>query len=106
MREILDIVRRVTGRDVPSVEAPRRDGDPAVLVASGDRARDLLGFAPRRTDAGDIIESAWRWLVDHPQGYDDRARAAAMREAVRMSRVMTHLCSWTARTVPRPWHAA
>ena len=87
VREILDVVRRVTGREVPSVDAPRREGDPAVLVASGDRARDLLGFTPRRTEVGDIVESAWKWLVDHPDGYGDRARAAAMRETARMSRV-------------------
>ncbi len=87
VREIVDIVRRVTGRELPSVDAPRRDGDPAVLVAAGDRARDLLGFQPRHTDVGAIVESAWAWLVAHPEGYGDRARAKAMREALRMSRV-------------------
>ncbi len=87
VREVVDIVRRVTGRELPSVDAPRREGDPAVLVASGDRARELLGFTPRRTDVGEIIESAWKWLVDHPDGYGDRERAAEMRRAARMARV-------------------
>jgi UDP-glucose 4-epimerase len=71
VREILDVARRVTGRAIPSIDAPRRAGDPPSLVASGDKARDLLGFTPSRPDIADIIESAWRWLLTHPAGYHD-----------------------------------
>jgi UDP-glucose 4-epimerase len=59
VREVIDSVRRVTGHPVPVEEAPRRDGDPAVLVASSDRARRLLGWQPRHTDLDRIVADAW-----------------------------------------------
>ncbi|MFE1786379.1 UDP-glucose 4-epimerase GalE, partial [Streptomyces sp. NPDC059506] len=52
VREVIDTVRKVTGHPVPEVVAPRRGGDPAVLVASADRARERLGWKPARTDRG------------------------------------------------------
>ena len=52
---------QVTGRRVPVREAPRRPGDPPVLVADALRARTLLGFAPRFTNVEPIVETAWRW---------------------------------------------
>lgn len=61
VREVIAAVERVTGLDVPTVDAPRRAGDPAVLVASRDRARDLLGWEPAWTDLDDIVASAWDW---------------------------------------------
>jgi UDP-glucose 4-epimerase len=69
VRELLDVARRVTGRKIPSIDAPRRPGDPPSLVASGDRAKELLGFLPARRDVADILESAWKWTVAHPNGY-------------------------------------
>lgn len=60
VREVVEAARRITGRDVPAREAGRRRGDPAVLVASSDRAGRLLGWAPTR-DLDEIISSAWRW---------------------------------------------
>ena len=58
--EVVDAVRRVTGRPVTAVEAARRPGDPAVLVASADRARELLGWKPARPDLDQMVADAWR----------------------------------------------
>jgi UDP-glucose 4-epimerase len=60
VREVLTTVAEVTGRDVPVTEAPRRAGDPPVLVASNDRARELLGWTPTR-DLRAMVEDAWRF---------------------------------------------
>lgn len=68
-REVVETARRVTGHPIPAREAPRRPGDPATLVASAERARRELGWEPRFTDLGEIIESAWRWHQAHPNGY-------------------------------------
>lgn len=68
-REIIEAARRVTGRPIPVSEAPRRPGDPAVLVASGEKAEKLLGWTPRHPDIEDIIADAWRWHEFHPEGY-------------------------------------
>lgn len=64
---VLQIIRaaeRVTGRAVAYEVAPRRAGDPAVLVASSRRARDRLGWKPRFTDIEGIIRTAWDWHLD------------------------------------------
>ena len=57
--EVLDSVRRVTGRDVPVRVAPRRPGDPAEAVASNTRARQTLGWEPQRSRLDDIVADAW-----------------------------------------------
>lgn len=61
VREVIDTVRDVTGRDFDVREEARRPGDPAVLVASSDRARDVLGWRPRTPDLHHIVASAWDW---------------------------------------------
>ncbi|MFC7220442.1 UDP-glucose 4-epimerase GalE [Streptomyces polyrhachis] len=61
VREVVDAAREVTGHPVPAVTAPRRGGDPAVLVASAQAARERLGWEPRRTDLGGIIADAWEF---------------------------------------------
>ena len=61
VREVIDTVRRITGRAVPELEAGRRWGDPAVLVGSSEKIRDELGWKPRFADLGTIVETAWRW---------------------------------------------
>lgn len=68
-REVLETARRVTGRPIQVVEAPRRPGDPAVLVASSERIQRELGWRPRYPDLKDIIGSAWAWRQQHPEGY-------------------------------------
>ncbi|MFC9743363.1 UDP-glucose 4-epimerase GalE [Streptomyces noursei] len=59
VREVIETVRKVTGHPIPEVTAARRDGDPAVLVASARTAIDRLGWRPTRTDLADIIADAW-----------------------------------------------
>ena len=65
VREVIDTARRVTGRPIPVRVAARRPGDPAVLVASSDRIRTDLGWAPQFQRLDTIIESAWRWMRSH-----------------------------------------
>ena len=72
VREIIEQARRETGRDIPIVIEPRRAGDPAVLVASAERAKRELGWQPRRSDIGTIIRTAWAWHTANPDGYGDR----------------------------------
>lgn len=72
VREIIRAAERVTGKAIPTVNAARRAGDPAQLVASGDRAREVLGWEPRFTEVEEIIASAWRWHSTHPDGFGDR----------------------------------
>jgi UDP-glucose 4-epimerase len=70
VREVIEAARRVTGREIPAKEEPRRAGDPPQLVAASDRARDELGWSPRRT-LDDMIADAWTWHQAHPDGYGD-----------------------------------
>lgn len=71
VKEVISKVKEVTGRDFPVVTSPRRDGDPAVLIASSDKARTVLGWQPTRDKLDDIIRSAWEWHLHHPDGYGD-----------------------------------
>jgi UDP-glucose 4-epimerase len=61
VREVITSVERVTGKRVATVDAPRRAGDPSTLVASGARARSVLGWVPKRADIDVVVEDAWRW---------------------------------------------
>jgi UDP-glucose 4-epimerase len=61
VREVVEAARRVTGHPIPAEEAPRREGDPAVLVASSQRARHLLGWQPQHAGLDTIIADAWRF---------------------------------------------
>jgi UDP-glucose-4-epimerase GalE len=72
VQQIVDSVSRVTGRTVPHRIGPRRAGDPVRLVASSQRAKRELGWAPEFGALDDIVGSAWRWHERHPSGY--RAR--------------------------------
>ena len=69
VREIVEIAGRVTGHPIPVREMPRRAGDPAVLVASPEKARRLLGWTPHHSDVQSVIQSAWTWHSSHPCGY-------------------------------------
>ncbi|NEW07537.1 UDP-glucose 4-epimerase GalE [Paenibacillus sp. SYP-B3998] len=70
VKEVIEIARSVTGHAIPVVVEPRRAGDPAVLVASSERARVELGWKPTRDSLEAIIESAWNWHQNHPGGYE------------------------------------
>ena len=67
--EVLQAAEEVTCRKVPAVDKPRRAGDPAQLVASSDRVREKLHWHPQFTDLRRIIETAWKWKQEHPNGY-------------------------------------
>ena len=70
VRQVIETARRVTGHPIPAVEAARRPGDPAVLVASSEKIRRALGWQPEFPDLETIISSAWEWLRRHPRGYE------------------------------------
>ncbi|MGI5376035.1 UDP-glucose 4-epimerase GalE [Streptomyces sp. CA-251387] len=61
VRQVIETVRQVTGHPIPEVVAPRRGGDPAVLVASADTARERLGWHPSRADLAEIVADAWEF---------------------------------------------
>jgi UDP-glucose 4-epimerase len=65
VREVLDAAERVIGHPVPHTIGARREGDPPTLVASIDRARDVLGWAPGRSSLEEMIRSAWTWRQAH-----------------------------------------
>jgi UDP-glucose 4-epimerase len=69
VREVIETARRVTGKEIPVRMGPRRPGDPAVLIASSDKIKSELGWQPQFQDLGLIVESAWRWMQAHPDGY-------------------------------------
>jgi UDP-glucose 4-epimerase len=59
----------VTGHAIPAEDAPRRPGDPAVLVASSEKIRRELGWKPRCPELEQIVASAWEWRRQRPNGY-------------------------------------
>jgi UDP-glucose 4-epimerase len=69
VNQVLETAREVTGAPIPARIGPRRAGDPAVLIAASDKIKKELGWKPEFQDLRVIIESAWRWLQNHPNGY-------------------------------------
>ena len=69
VREVVETIRRITGRPIPAKVSPRRPGDPAVLVASSEKIKKELGWRPECADLESIVRSAWEWRRAHPQGY-------------------------------------
>ena len=70
VRDVVAAVERVTGARVSHRQVARRPGDPAVLLASHQRARAELGWRPQHEELEVIVETAWRWHRDQPRGYD------------------------------------
>ena len=70
VRQVIETARRVTGHSIPAIEAARRPGDPARLVASSDKIRGELGWAPQHAELEDMVASAWEWHHAHPKGYE------------------------------------
>ena len=69
VREVIETAKKVTGRDIKVVEEDRRAGDPAILIASSDKAKNILGWKPEYDDLSTIIETAWKWHSTHLNGY-------------------------------------
>lgn len=71
VKEVIETARKVTGLPIKAVEEDRRAGDPAVLIASSQKARDILGWKPEHDSLEEIIDSAWKWHKSHPNGYEE-----------------------------------
>ena len=71
VKEVIDTAREVTGHPIPAKTTPRRAGDPAQLIASSEKARTVLGWHPEHADLREIIETAWNWHKNHPNGFAD-----------------------------------
>jgi UDP-glucose 4-epimerase len=69
VRQVIEVVSQVTGREVRWQAAPRRPGDPAVLFASNAKIQGELGWRPRYADLEAIVDTAWRWHRAHPRGF-------------------------------------
>ena len=70
VHEVIETARKVTGHAIPTVEAPRRPGDSARLVASPKRIISELGWKPIHTNMQEILSSAWEWHKSNPNGYE------------------------------------
>jgi UDP-glucose 4-epimerase len=69
VREVIRTAQKVTRRKIETIEAPRRAGDPAVLVASSCRIREELGWVPEKPELEVMVSDAWEWMQAHPCGY-------------------------------------
>jgi UDP-glucose 4-epimerase len=70
VKEVIEVARKVTGREIKAEIAPRRAGDPAVLIASSKKAVEELEWKPRFNSLETIIQTAWNWHVNQPKGYE------------------------------------
>ena len=61
VREVIELSRKVTGKPIPAIEADKRPGDPAILIASSDKIKKNLGWKPEYEDLETIIKTAWKW---------------------------------------------
>ena len=70
VRQVIEMVKKVSGKDFKVTQTPRRPGDPDVLTADASKAINELGWKTNYPDIETIIESAWKWHNDHPNGYE------------------------------------
>jgi UDP-glucose 4-epimerase len=68
--ELVEAARQVTGQPIPAEVGPRRPGDPPVLYADPSRIQRELGWEAQYTGVTTMIETAWRWFRNHPDGYE------------------------------------
>jgi UDP-glucose 4-epimerase len=71
VREVIETVKRVSGKDFKVVEADRRPGDPAILTSDATKAKRELGWTPEKPELETMVATAWKWHCDHPDGYPD-----------------------------------
>ena len=67
--EVISEVKNISGTNFEVIEAPRREGDPSVLVASAGKAKRILGWTPKHSDLKTIVQTAYEWHKKNPQGY-------------------------------------
>ena len=72
VKEVIEVAREVTRHPIPAIVLPRREGDPAELVACSDKIRAELGWQPKYPDLHSIISTAWSWRSANPEGYPNR----------------------------------
>lgn len=70
VKEVIETARKVTGHPIPAVVSSRRAGDPAVLIASSTKAKEILGWTPKHDSLEEIIATAWKWHKHHPNGFE------------------------------------
>lgn len=70
VKQVIDVARKVTGCEIKAELAERRAGDPAVLIASSNKAKEILGWKPKYDSLETIIETAWKWHKNHAEGYE------------------------------------
>ena len=71
VREVIAACGKVTGRNIATIEKPRRPGDPPRLIASSEKIKEELAWRPQFQSLEAIIESAWKWHEKFPRGYED-----------------------------------
>lgn len=71
VKDVIETARKVTGHEIPAKMCERRAGDPAKLIASSDKARQILKWDPEHARLEEIISSAWNWHKNHPNGFAD-----------------------------------
>ena len=71
VKEMIEAAKEATGLDIKVEIGERRAGDPAQLIASSAKARQVLGWQPKFTDVKAVIGTAWKWHQQHPDGYQD-----------------------------------
>lgn len=69
VKEVIEMAEKVTGQPIKIIETDRRAGDPAVLIASSKKAKAILGWEPKHNSLKEIIQTAWVWHKNHPNGY-------------------------------------
>jgi UDP-glucose 4-epimerase len=71
VRQVIEAVKKISGKDFKVIETDRRPGDPAVLTADASKARNELGWTSQFGELETIIETAWKWHSSHPNGYTE-----------------------------------
>jgi UDP-glucose 4-epimerase len=71
VREVIAACRKITGRKIETIEKPRRPGDPPRLIASSEKIKKELGWQPQFQSLDAIVESAWKWHLKFPDGYEE-----------------------------------
>ncbi|MTI65576.1 MAG: UDP-glucose 4-epimerase GalE [Firmicutes bacterium] len=71
VKEVIDMIEKVTGKEIKKEISDRREGDPDVLIASSDKIKKELGWKPKFNDLESIIKTAWKWHKNNPDGYED-----------------------------------
>ena len=70
VREVIEMAKKITGIDFPVIEEARREGDPAKLFASSKKAKEILGWQPQFETIEQILQTAWTWHKNNPEGFE------------------------------------